>query len=122
MIMFERGNTYRQSGNIDDMEYDFTFTNITFNDVSPFNGEVLNPEYKPNVTIEERVDNLDNSDTDYIDYVLTINEDIDDYYTEGQLYEFKNLLDIVSFLEHLTLSKQWRGFDYDMIENSTELF
>ena len=106
MIMFERGNTYRQSGNIDDMEYDFTFTRITFKDLAH------DPECMPDVTIEERVDNLDNGDTDYI---LTINEDIDDYYGKGFSGEFRNLLDLGHFLENLTLSKMWRGFDYDSL-------
>ena len=111
MIIFERGSSYRQIGEIDNVDYDFTFTTITFKDLE------YRPEYKPDVTIEERVDNLDNGDTDYI---LTINEDIDDYYTEGFSGEFRDILDLGHFLENLTLNKMWRNVGYDELE--AELF
>ena len=128
MIIFERGSSYRQSGNFNgDFDYDFTFTTITFHDTINYK------EYVPDITVEERVDNLDNGDTDYIVTLNDVFYSVDDTKpfigVEGDTFEFKNLLEVSDFITMLTNSwyKVWRDLglsdsDFDLVSDSTELF
>ena len=86
MIEFTRENTWRESGILDDMEYDFAFTRITPNIKAPL------------MDILERVDNFDNT----TDYLVFLREDVNDDYFDKMDFQLNDILDLSSFVLELS--------------------